>query len=44
MDKLEKEVEGLENQKEFLENTISHQNRILAQQHEQLVRLLSSTQ
>jgi peptidoglycan hydrolase CwlO-like protein len=44
MDKLEKELERVENQKEFLENTISQQNKILAQQHEQLVRLLSSTQ
>ena len=42
--KLEKELERVENQKEFLENTISQQNKILAGQHEQLVRLLSSTQ
>jgi chromosome segregation ATPase len=42
--KLEKELEREENQKEFLENTISQQNKILAGQHEQLVRLLSSTQ
>jgi peptidoglycan hydrolase CwlO-like protein len=44
MDKLEKELERVENQKEFLENTISQQNKILAGQHEQLMRLLSSTQ
>ena len=42
--KLEKELEREENQKEFLENTISQQNKILAGQHEQLMRLLSSTQ
>ena len=42
--KLEKELERVENQKEFLENTISQQNKILAGQHEQLMRLLSSTQ
>ena len=42
--KLEKELERVANQKEFLENTISQQNKILAGQHEQLMRLLSSTQ
>ena len=44
IDKLEKGLEGIEHQKEFLEITISQQNKILAGQHEQLVRLLSSTQ
>ena len=44
MDKLEKELERLEHQKEFLEITISQQNKVLAGQHEQLMRLLSSTQ
>ena len=44
MEKLEKEMEGVENKKEFLEITISQQNKILAGQHEQLMRLLSSTQ
>ena len=44
IEKLQTEMEGIENQKEFLGNTISQQNKILAQQHEQLVRLLSSTQ
>ena len=42
--KLEKELARVANQKEFLENTISQQNKILAGQHEQLMRLLSSTQ
>jgi chromosome segregation ATPase len=44
IEKLEKDMERIEHQKEFLENTISQQNKILAGQHEQLVRLLSSTQ
>ena len=44
MDKLKKEMEELEGHAEYLENTISLQNTILAKQHEQLVRLLSSTQ
>ena len=44
IEKLEKEMEGIEHQKEFLEITISQQNKVLAGQHEQLMRLLSSTQ
>jgi peptidoglycan hydrolase CwlO-like protein len=44
MEKLEKELEAVENKKEILEITISQQNKILAGQHEQLMRLLSSTQ
>ena len=43
LEKIKQEMEELEGHNEYLENTISLQNTILAKQHEQLMRLLSST-
>ena len=43
LEKIKQEMEELEGHNEYLENTITLQNTILAKQHEQLMRLLSST-